>query len=321
MTAPGYSARIPHKPTYTLHPSFPVRRVMWRPSYECEIAIVSNAEFGTGSNSDLSQNSVTSDVTRNSLPPQHSNEGVQAVREQQQQNAGGDAIEIWDVRRGWIAKWCVTGSAIEGGVTGNYIAASSLCGRLTLYFSDIAFGDSHAVWSQHSSGMFSQIDLRDAIKPSDAIPRVAATWEASGSLTFVADRKTQWEVPYDDVQVISFVHLSRRLLPVYEPPGDAITPLRLMSESLNTKHWAISLARLSLRTWATTARIHLRKISKSLLSSLAAIYLKAGREKLYVLSTQKLVSRFFILHSGLTGHSYPRSLFEPAKIELHRLGY
>jgi hypothetical protein len=30
----------------------------------------------------------------------------------------GDAIEIWDVRRGWIPKWAVGGSAIEGGVTG-----------------------------------------------------------------------------------------------------------------------------------------------------------------------------------------------------------
>ena len=30
----------------------------------------------------------------------------------------GDSVEIWDVRRGWIAKWSVTGSAGEGGVSG-----------------------------------------------------------------------------------------------------------------------------------------------------------------------------------------------------------
>lgn len=30
----------------------------------------------------------------------------------------GYAVEIWDVRRGYIAKWLVGGSAIEGGVTG-----------------------------------------------------------------------------------------------------------------------------------------------------------------------------------------------------------
>ena len=30
----------------------------------------------------------------------------------------GDSVEIWDVRRGWIAKWSVTGSAGDGGVSG-----------------------------------------------------------------------------------------------------------------------------------------------------------------------------------------------------------
>jgi hypothetical protein len=30
----------------------------------------------------------------------------------------GNAVEIWDVRRGFIAKWQVGGSAIEGGVSG-----------------------------------------------------------------------------------------------------------------------------------------------------------------------------------------------------------
>jgi hypothetical protein len=30
----------------------------------------------------------------------------------------GDAVKIWDVRRGWIAKWAVGESAIEGGVAG-----------------------------------------------------------------------------------------------------------------------------------------------------------------------------------------------------------
>lgn len=29
-----------------------------------------------------------------------------------------DAIEIWDVRRGWIGKWSVVGSGVEGGISG-----------------------------------------------------------------------------------------------------------------------------------------------------------------------------------------------------------
>jgi hypothetical protein len=32
----------------------------------------------------------------------------------------GDAVEIWDVRKGWIAKGVVGGSAVEGGVAGKF---------------------------------------------------------------------------------------------------------------------------------------------------------------------------------------------------------
>ncbi|KAJ7343384.1 hypothetical protein DFH08DRAFT_225357 [Mycena albidolilacea] len=190
---PNVSAagHIPHKPTYTLHPSFPVRHVLWRPGYECEIAVVSNAnaEFGSGNFSELTE--PTTGPTYASAPGAGSARAGTpnmlpssgAVSTNRERGSGvGDAVEIWDARRGWIAKWTVRGSAIEGGVT------------------DIAFRDSHAIWATHSSGMFSQIDLRDATRPVDAIPRMAAAWEASGSLSFVADRKVRWEVPYDDVR-------------------------------------------------------------------------------------------------------------------------
>ncbi|KAJ7125451.1 hypothetical protein C8R43DRAFT_1030196 [Mycena crocata] len=192
------AGHIPHKPTYTLHPSFPIRRVLWRPGYECEIAVVSNAnaEFGSGNFSELAPGptyasalSVGSarpgSALTSNLPAGNGASGTsQESRERERERGAsgvGDAVEIWDVRRGWIAKWSVRGSAIEGGVT------------------DIAFRDSHAVWATHSSGMFSQIDLRDATKPIDAIPRTAATWEASGSVAFVANRRIPWEIPYDDI--------------------------------------------------------------------------------------------------------------------------
>ncbi|KAG7450975.1 WD40 repeat-like protein [Guyanagaster necrorhizus] len=201
LTWPSTWVHIPHKATYTLHPSFPVRQVQWRPSYECEIAIVSNAELGTGSNPDMSQPSALAgtaergnrtfgldvagfggrDASQNGVN-KDSNSGLAPGMKAPNVVVGmGDAIEIWDVRRGWIAKWSVTGSAIEGGVT------------------DMTFGDSHAIWAQHSSGMFSQIDLRDATKPLDAITKVSASWEASGTLAFVSNDKKLWEPPYDDV--------------------------------------------------------------------------------------------------------------------------
>jgi hypothetical protein len=90
--------------------------VAWRPSFECELAVVSNAEFSTGSNPDLAQgqdNEVDGGISV-----------VSAV--------GGDAVEIWDVRRGWAPKWSVTGSAAEGGVTGQSVSLEPVicCSRL-----------------------------------------------------------------------------------------------------------------------------------------------------------------------------------------------
>ena len=64
---------------------------------------------------------------------------------------------------------------------------------------DVDFSDSHAIWALQSSGTFSQFDLRDASKPIASVPRVALTWEVSGSLAFVSDRRHRHEVPYDDV--------------------------------------------------------------------------------------------------------------------------
>ena len=66
-------------------------------------------------------------------------------------------------------------------------------------YPDIAFRDSHALWAQHATGSFSQFDLRDVTKPIDSMPRVAATWDVSGSVTFVADVNDRWEIPYDDM--------------------------------------------------------------------------------------------------------------------------
>jgi len=36
----------------------------------------------------------------------------------QPRNGVGDSVEIWDVRRQYIAKWLLNNSAVEGGVTG-----------------------------------------------------------------------------------------------------------------------------------------------------------------------------------------------------------
>lgn len=68
---------------------------------------------------------------------------------------------------------------------------------------DIAFADPYTLWAQHISGTFSQLDVRNAIKPIDAIPRTSVSWEAGGGLAFVSGNQAKWEVPYDDVCVFS----------------------------------------------------------------------------------------------------------------------
>ena len=201
LTSPSANAHIPHKPTYSLHPSFPVRRVLWRPSYECELAVVSNEAFGTGSNHDLAHTTSTPTVShpRVGSTPTDVLDGPGTSATTGKEPAG-NAVEIWDVRRRWIAKWSVTGSAVEGGVTGKSVGIQMAYSQApNCRFLDLTFADSHTVWTQHFSGTFSQIDLRDCIKPIDTVPRVALSWEASGSLAFVSDRKLRWEIPYDDM--------------------------------------------------------------------------------------------------------------------------
>ena len=117
-----------------------MRRVLWRPGYECELAIVAHTDQGVSSSVDLHAPGVTGGhlnpsgaaasagtglITALSSPrmPAATLSVVDSVTEQTQavpQNDGGAPIEIWDVRRGFIAKWVVSDSVGEGGVRGMY---------------------------------------------------------------------------------------------------------------------------------------------------------------------------------------------------------
>ena len=135
---------MPKTPTYTLHTSYPIRKVLWRPgpSYECELAVVSNVEFsGSGPAESASPSAAPSPhMPLSVLPPDLKsltpvagipvddkvgiNEGSESPPNTVVKNSTGDPVEVWDVRRGFIAKWRVRGSAIEGGVTGRSLLAS-----------------------------------------------------------------------------------------------------------------------------------------------------------------------------------------------------
>ncbi|KAI5115697.1 hypothetical protein M0805_002561 [Coniferiporia weirii] len=211
------------KPDYVLHTAYPVRKVVWRPGYETELAIASNNESGFS----LSSKSVPSaSVT---VPNFLNKEVAETVTGQTNSGSGdgvslsatlggsekamssaarnatsksGDMIEIWDVRRAWIAKWTIDNSSCEGGV------------------SDMTFADSHALWVQHPSGAFSQMDLRNCNKPVDSVPRTALTWTPTGSLTFVNDSPARWEVPYDDTAPTPKTTSSPERTPSHKKLGD-----------------------------------------------------------------------------------------------------
>lgn len=93
-----------------------MRRVLWRPDYPCELALVSNAEFGGGSGAELIgspriHNTSLSIISATALGAENKDKTKRA-------SATGETVEIWDVRRGWIAKWAVEASPEEGWVTG-----------------------------------------------------------------------------------------------------------------------------------------------------------------------------------------------------------
>lgn len=206
MTPPAGDAHISRKPVYAMHTSFPVRRVAWRPNYECELVVSSYQDVAAGVQTGQSFDSSASGLGLLSSSPKSSFgllSSHEEIREEDplahSSNPVGNPIEIWDVRRGYVAKWTVRGSAVEGGVTGtlNFLILCSIF--LTNVVSDVVFADSHTLWAQHYSGTFSQLDLRYSMRTLDAIPRTAATWDPTGSLVFVSDHPQKWEIPYDDV--------------------------------------------------------------------------------------------------------------------------
>lgn len=88
---------------------------------------MSNAEFGNGSLSDLSGGNLNAGGGTGGLTRPSSGIGLDTLanggkgkdtKSPSPSPSGGNTVEIWDVRRGWLAKWSVCGSS-EGGVTGS----------------------------------------------------------------------------------------------------------------------------------------------------------------------------------------------------------
>ncbi|KAG8736176.1 hypothetical protein FRC10_009633 [Ceratobasidium sp. 414] len=97
-----------------------------------------------------------------------------------------DRIEIWDVRRSWVAKY-VMGDTVADGSAAQLIWPTGVN------------RPGSALWVAYTSGTFAQHDLRNVFRPLDSVPRSGVTWETRGVVAFAVDAVERGEIPYDDV--------------------------------------------------------------------------------------------------------------------------
>ncbi|KAG8688260.1 hypothetical protein FRC11_005775 [Ceratobasidium sp. 423] len=122
-----------------------------------------------------------------------------------------DRIEIWDVRRNWVAKYVLGDSVTDGPVTElvwpNGSSRTAVSGS--------------ALWAAYASGTFVQHDTRNVFRPLDSIPRSGVTWETRGVVAFAVDSIERGEVPFDDVRPNArtmFLNRGGREKSVSDPP-------------------------------------------------------------------------------------------------------
>ncbi|CAE7090273.1 unnamed protein product [Rhizoctonia solani] len=101
-----------------------------------------------------------------------------------------DRIEVWDVRRNWVAKYVLGDSVADGPVTELVWPNGS----------SRTAAPGSALWVAYNSGNFAQHDMRNVFRPLDSIPRSGVTWETRGVVAFAVDSIERGEIPFDDVR-------------------------------------------------------------------------------------------------------------------------
>ncbi|KAG9055228.1 hypothetical protein FS842_002794 [Serendipita sp. 407] len=171
------STRIVPKPVHTLHTPYPVGKVGWRPSYETEVVVM----------------------------PYHSGAAVTKPAPNAAPSRSDPherfAPQIWDVRKGWLAKWQLP--SYDGPAT------------------DCNVVDENTIQVMYKSGAFIQQDLRDATRPADEISRQSLSWNANSALFFVGDKPRSHDPPYDDLHP-AFAPLLADYGMVDKRPGDRL---------------------------------------------------------------------------------------------------
>jgi len=155
----------PTLPTHTLHTANPLKKVQWRPGHDTEIAIV--PAFQNTSSAAVDAKTVSA-----------SQSSVEDPDEVDQE----PHIEIWDVRRHYVAK---------------YALASNDGAAIALEWSD-----ENTIVTAYQNGTFGQMDIKQNCKlPLERIPRNVMAWNARGELAYAIDRFKSGEVPFDDLSV------------------------------------------------------------------------------------------------------------------------
>ncbi len=159
------AVELPNEPQHIVFPSHPVHRLAWRPGHETEIAVISiRAGMGTAGTGQLTEDAANEDSTE-----------------------AESRVEVWDVRRSYIAKYVLGQAARYGNL-----------GAVTdVLWADCTQGG--ALQACYSGGTFAQMDMRLHRRPLDDVPRQALSWGASGELAIGVDRWTSGEIPFDDM--------------------------------------------------------------------------------------------------------------------------
>ena len=154
----------PPTPVHTLHTAYPIRRVQWRPKHDTELAIIPYSQ---------PLSSVSVDPTIASIP-----QGLDA----HQYQADDDAhIEVWDVRRHYIAKYAIEthdGAAIA-----------------------LNWSDEDTIVTAFQNGTFAQSSIKaQKTLPVETIPRNITAWNVRGEMAYAIDRFKAGEIPFDDLK-------------------------------------------------------------------------------------------------------------------------
>lgn len=182
--------------THSLHTAHPVRRIAWRPDHPTELLVIpltqplsssNSLDPATPSSQPPPPRSSASSSSQSALLSASSKFSIPMTRDETTMDNDSAHLEIWHVRRHYIAKYSIPsqdGVAVDASWRGH--AGSGLV---------VTF----------QNGGFAQLDIPRKLNsgliplPLDQIPRQIAGWSAKGVLYFAIDKFKPGEVPFDDL--------------------------------------------------------------------------------------------------------------------------